>query len=417
LELEERSDDMRVPLVDLQAQYAALRAEVQAAMARVMERADFILGEEVSRFETEFATYCGVEHAVGVDSGLSALELILRSLDIGPGDEVITAANSFIASASAISHTGARPVLVDVDPATYNIDVAGIERAITPRTRAVMPVHLYGRPAAMEPILALARRRGLWVVEDACQAHGARYRGARVGSLGDAAAFSFYPGKNLGAYGDGGIVVTRHDEIDERVRTLRNYGQREKYRHETVAYNRRLDSLQAAVLRVKLRRLDDWNAARRDHAAAYRRGLAGLPLAFPGAGPGEEPVYHLYVVRTKDRGGLAAQLDARGVATGIHYPLPIHLQPAYAGLGYPCGSFPVTERYAEEILSLPIYPELPAEASAWVCEGVRAFFEGGPPLGAPAFRRSGVEGEKDLLSPECLNARTPERVNAGAQPR
>jgi dTDP-4-amino-4,6-dideoxygalactose transaminase len=347
-----------VPLVDLAAQYAAIAAEVEEAIARAVRGTAYILGREVSLFEEEFAAFCGAAGAVGVDSGTSALELALRAYAIGPGDEVITAANTFIATALAISYSGATPVLVDADPETYTIDVARLEAAITERTRAIVPVHLYGQPADMDPILQLAQQRGLVVIEDACQAHGARYKGKRVGSLGHAAAFSFYPAKNLGGYGDGGMVVTDDQGVADTLRLLRNYGQRQKYQHEVRGYNRRLDTLQAAVLRVKLKYLDAWNAARREHARLYGRLLAPSGATLPVAAAYAEPVWHLYVIQTADRDGLSAHLAHEGIATGIHYPVPIHLQPAYRQLGYRPGDFPVTERCAERILSLPMYAEL-----------------------------------------------------------
>lgn len=347
-----------VPLVDLAAQYAALREEVDRAMSQVLRRADYVLGREVELFEEEFAAYCEAGYAVGVDSGLSALELALRALGVGPGDEVITAANTFIATALAITRTGAAPVLVDVDPRTCCLDPRRVESAVTARTKALIPVHLYGHPADMDEILAIAHRRGLVVIEDACQAHGARHKGRRVGSMGHAAAFSFYPAKNLGAYGDGGMVVTGDRRAAETVRMLRNYGQSEKYHHPVLGYNQRLDTLQAAVLRVKLKHLDAWNAARRRHAQRYHRLLAGCPVITPMEAEHAEPVYHLYVIRTGDRDGLKDHLGRRGVSAGIHYPIPIHLQPAYRDLGYSRGDFPVTERCSGEILSLPMYAEL-----------------------------------------------------------
>jgi dTDP-4-amino-4,6-dideoxygalactose transaminase len=323
------------------------------------ERTDWVLGADVEAFEAEFAMYCGTRHAVGTDCGLSALELILRGYGIGTGDEVITAANTFIATVLAISHAGATPVLVDVDPVTRNIDPEQVERAITPRTRAIMPVHLYGRPAAMDAIGAIAAEHGLRVVEDAAQAHGARYRGRRAGALGDAAGFSFYPAKNLGGFGDGGAVVTDDDDLAASVRMLRDYGQRRKYDHAVKGLNRRLDTLQAAVLRLKLRRLDAWNARRRELAGRYTVALAGGAVTPPaGAGDDEEAVWHLYVVEGDDRDVLRARLTEGGVQTGIHYPVPVHLQPAYADLGLGPGSFPVTERLAGRILSLPMCPHL-----------------------------------------------------------
>jgi dTDP-4-amino-4,6-dideoxygalactose transaminase len=350
-----------VPFVDLGAQQRSLARELEPFLHGLCERTDWILGEEVEAFETAFSDYCEAGHAVGTDSGLSALELILRAAGVGPGDEVITAANTFIATALAITHAGATPVLADVDPKTGNLDPSQFERAITPRTAAVVPVHLYGRPAEMDAISDVARRHGLLVVEDACQAHGARYRGRRVGSLGDAAAFSFYPAKNLGAFGDAGAVVTDRPELADAVRTLRDYGQRKKHEHVVKGFNRRLDTVQAGVLRVKLRHLDEWNARRRDRAAAYTELLDRDVLSVPAAPEHDEPVWHLYVIRVPDRDAVRAELARRGIQTGIHYPVPIHLQPAYEDLGYGVGSFPETERQAAEILSLPMYPELPPE--------------------------------------------------------
>jgi dTDP-4-amino-4,6-dideoxygalactose transaminase len=349
---------MNVPLVDLQAQYAAIATEIQAAIRNVLERSDFILGEEVSRFEEEFAKYIGARHAIGVGSGLAALELALRAYGIGPGDEVITAANTFIATVLSIMAVGAKPVLVDAHPVTHNLDPAALGVAITPRTRAILPVHLYGQPADLEPILAIAERHHLLVIEDAAQAHGVNYAGRRVGAWGHAAAFSFYPAKNLGAYGDGGMVVTSDAAIAEQVRQLRDYGQRVKYEHVVAGTNSRLDTIQAAVLRVKLRHLDQWNAARREHAAAYGKLLADLPVELPATAPKAEHVYHLYVVQLENRDLAQQTLCARGISTGIHYPIPIHLQRACANLGYGRGDFPVTERAASRILSLPMYPEM-----------------------------------------------------------
>ena len=350
-----------VPLVDLRAQHRSIAGEVEAALRAVMERADFVLGHDVDAFEAEYAAYCEAEHAVGLDSGLSALELGMRALGIGPGDEVITPANSFIASSSAISQAGATPVWVDVDPLTLDLDPDAVRAAITPRSRAIMPVHLYGQPADMGAIVAIAREHGLRVVEDACQAHGARIGGRRVGSLGDFAAFSFYPAKNLGAYGDGGMLTTGDAGLAERVRMMRNYGQRQKYEHVTMAWNRRLDTVQAAVLRIKLRRLDAWNAARRSHAALYDRLLRDSGLDLPVARPDVEHVYHLYVVQTDGRDQVLAALRAQGIGAALHYPVPIHLQEAYRERGIGPGSFPVTERSAARLLSLPMYPELTDE--------------------------------------------------------
>jgi dTDP-4-amino-4,6-dideoxygalactose transaminase len=365
----------QLPFVDLAAQAAAIKDEVDEAVAGCFARNDWILGRDVSAFEEEFAQYCGTSAAIGVDSGLSALELTLRAFEIGPGDEVITAANTFVATALAISAAGATPVLVDADPATMNIDPALVEDAITPRTKAIMPVHLYGQPADMDPILAIARRHGLVVIEDACQAHGARYHGRRAGSLGDAAAFSFYPSKNLGACGDAGAVTTDNAELEARLRLLRNYGQQQKYVHDTEGFNRRLDTLQAAILRVKLRRLDAWNDARRQHAALYGELLAGAEVERFDAQPWVEHVWHLYAICTDERDELKAFLGERGIETGIHYPVPIHLQKAFRNLGYAPGSFPVTEAMADRLLSLPMFPELQESQIRAVVDAVADFAE------------------------------------------
>ena len=367
------SKQPQVPFVDLGAQYRTIEGEIGEATSRVIQQSDFILGREVSLFEEEFAAFCEAKYAIGVDSGTSALELALRAYDIGPGDEVITAANSFIASALAISHAGARPILVDVDPSTYTVDVSAIEKAITPRTKAVIPVHLYGHPAHMNPIRELADKHGLVIIEDACQAHGTRYKGRREGSLGHAAAFSFYPGKNLGAYGDGGIVVTNDRGIARRLEMLRNYGQKEKYQHLFRGYNRRLDTLQAAVLRVKLRYLEKWNAARRWNAVLYHKFLDGCGLLLPGEAPGAESVWHLYVIRAEQRDALKEHLISRGISASIHYPIPIHVQPAYLDLGYKKGDFPVTESCAHQVLSLPMYAEISQDQIEYVAKTIRNF--------------------------------------------
>jgi dTDP-4-amino-4,6-dideoxygalactose transaminase len=371
-----QSRQLQVPFVDLAAQYPTIAPEINEAVAKVILSTDFILGREVGLFEEEFATYCEAKYAVGVDSGTSALELALRAYEIGPGDEVITAANTFIASALAISHAGAKPVLVDVDPYTYTIDVAQIAKAITSRTKAILPVHLYGHPAHMDPIRQLAEKYGLVVIEDACQAHGARYKGTRTGSLGHAAAFSFYPGKNLGAFGDGGIVVTNDREIAKRLEMLRNYGQKEKYHHQFRGYNRRLDTLQAAILRVKLKYLEKWNASRRWNAKLYQESLEGAGVVTPVEAAGAESVWHLYVIRTENRDTLRESLISRGISPGIHYPIPIHLQPAYKDLGHKRGDFPITEGHAERILSLPMYAELTPESIQYVAQSIRSVLSG-----------------------------------------
>jgi len=362
-----------IPLVDLKAQYASIRNDIDAAISRVVSNADFILGSEVDAFESEFANYCQAEHAVGLDSGMSALELGMRALGIGPGNEVITPAHSFIASSSAISFTGATPIWVDVDPVSYNMDTSQIEAAITERTKAIMPVHLYGQPADMEPILEIARRHRLLVVEDACQAHGARYRGRRVGAIGDIGAFSFYPGKNLGAYGDAGALVTNRAEVADRVRMMRNYGQRKKYEHAYLAWNRRLDTMQAAVLRVKLPHLDAWNAARRRHASMYDELLAGARLDLPRTAPDGDHVFHLYLFQAERRDDLLDGLAQDGIRAGIHYPIPIHRQEAYRERGFGPGSFPVTESIAPRLLSLPMYPELEESQVHRIAEAVTRF--------------------------------------------
>lgn len=363
-------DRREIPLLDLSAQYVSIKHEIDNAIARVVSTSDFILGEELGLFESEFAAFCGVRHCVGVDSGLSALELVLRAWGLGPGDEVITAANTFIATALAISSTGATPVLVDVDSRSCNIDPDAVRAAITSRTRAIVPVHLYGLPAEMDTIHEIAAEHGLAVLEDACQAHGARYKGKRTGSLGHAAAFSFYPGKNLGAYGDGGAIVTDDGALATQLRSMRNYGQKAKYVHSNKGYNRRLDTIQAAILRVKLRYLDGWNALRNRHSQAYSELLWGASVGLPHRWEGLESAWHLYVVRSPFRDQMKAHLAARGIASGLHYPTPIHLQAAYADAGYRKGDFPVTERLSEQILSLPMYPELDRGSLERIAEAV-----------------------------------------------
>ena len=348
-----------IPLVDLKAQYATIKPEIDAAIARVLAETSFIMGPEVEAFDREFAAWIGAPHAIGVSSGTDALHLVLRALGVGPGDEVITSSMSFVASAEAIVMAGATPVFADIDPRTYNIDPGRIAERITPRTKVLMPVHLYGQPADMDPILELARDRGLSVVEDAAQAHGARYKGRPVGTLGDAGCFSFYPGKNLGAYGDAGAVTTTRADIAERVRMLRDHGRRSKYEHFIDGYGNRIDALQAAILRVKLRHLTAWTEARRRIAGAYASTLRAAGVAPTHVPEWAEPVWHLYVVRVKGRAAAQAALKSAGIDSGVHYPIPLHRQPVYARLGYAPGSLPVAEQAADEVLSLPIYPELP----------------------------------------------------------
>jgi dTDP-4-amino-4,6-dideoxygalactose transaminase len=347
-----------IPLVDLKAQYAALRADIDAAIARVIANSSFIMGPEVRAFEEAFAAWCQARYAAGVSSGTAAIELTLRALGVGPGDEVITTPFTFIATAEAISATGATPVFADIDPATYNLDPAAVEAAITPATRALLPVHLYGQPADMAALTAIAQRRGLALIEDAAQAHGAEIDSRRVGSLGHAACFSFYPGKNLGAYGDGGAVTTDDEALAGRLRKLRDHGRVSKYVHDELGYGHRLDALQAAILGAKLPHLDAANAARRRLAARYNKLLANADLILPFVPEGVAPVWHLYVVRTPRRDDVLASLKTQGIEAGIHYPLPLHLQPAYRSLGLGPGSFPVAEAVALQVLSLPLFPEM-----------------------------------------------------------
>ncbi len=363
----------QVPFIDLAAQHASLAQEINQAISRVLESTAFILGRDVMLFEEEFAAFCGTKFAVGVDSGTSALELALRAFGVGPGDEVITAANTFIATVLAISYTGATPVLIDIDPCTYTISIRELQQAITNRTKAIIPVHLYGHPADMDAILTLARQHDLIVLEDACQAHGARYKEKRVGSLGHAAAFSFYPAKNLGCCGDGGMLVTDDQQIAEEVRILRNYGQREKYHHVTLGYNRRLDSIQAAVLRVKLQHLDDWNRMRREHAQLYTQLLSNNGILLPVEANFAEAVWHLYVIRVSHRDTLRDYLAEQGIGTGIHYPIPVHAQPAYQSLGYPKSAFPIATRNASHVLSLPMYAELTPDMIGYVAKMIKHF--------------------------------------------
>lgn len=362
-----------VPFVDLKAQYHAIRDEVRAEVDNVFESTQFILGDAVEKFERNFADYLGVKHALGVGSGLDALRIALEAASVGAGDEVIIPANTFIATALAVSATGAKPVLVDCTEDTYQIDPALIERAITPRTKVIMPVHLYGQSADLSAIIEIARSHQLEVIEDAAQAHGTRFQGKSCGSFGLAGCFSFYPGKNLGAYGDGGAIVTNSDEFARKVNSLRNYGQKQKYVHVEKGTNSRLDTVQAAILNTKLKYLDDWNAARGAHAALYSDSLANQDFIVPALDTRSTHIFHLYVVRTRDRDELQQHLTSHGIQTGIHYPIPIHLQEAYADLGFKKGAFPVTEKLANELLSLPMYPELSQQQIEFVLETVSSF--------------------------------------------
>jgi dTDP-4-amino-4,6-dideoxygalactose transaminase len=352
---------MNIPWVNLTQQHRAIRNEINAVIQDILDRGAFILGPEVDKLEEEFAAYCGTKYAVGVDSGLSALELSLRALGIGPGHEVIVPAHTFTATAAAVTFAGATPIFVDIDPETWNIDPERVEDAITPRTKAILPVHLYGLPADMNMILGIAEKYNLIVVEDACQAHGAIYKGRRTGSMGHAAGFSFYPTKNLGACGDGGMVTTNNAKVAETIRALRNCGQTAKNVHELAPFNHRLDNMQAAILRVKLNYLDQWIASRRKLAAYYNKLLAITELRLPAEPPGYKHVYHLYVIRSQSRDALQAHLKERGIGTAIHYPNPVHLQPFYSNGRDRHGEFPIAEKICNEILSLPMFPELTEE--------------------------------------------------------
>lgn len=350
-----------IPFLDLKAPYLELKEELDEAIARVLNSGWFIGGEEVEKFEAEYADYCGASHAVGVANGLDALHLALRAMEVGPGDEVIVPSNTYIATWLAVSQCGATPVPVEPDARTFNINPALIEEAITPRTKVVLPVHLYGQPADMSPILSIARKHGLRVLEDGAQAHGARYKGQRLGGHGDVVAWSFYPGKNLGAIGDGGAVTTNDSELADRIRVLRNYGSRVKYVNEVPGYNSRLDPLQAAVLSVKLRYLDEWNVRRKALARQYLQGLAGSALILPHVPDWADPVWHLFVVQHTRRDGLQRQLANADVATLIHYPIPPHKQQAYAYVDWAPNEFPLASRMADEVLSLPMGPHLKLE--------------------------------------------------------
>lgn len=359
---------MSIPFLDLKAAYLSLKEQIDAAVARVLDSGWYILGPEVEAFESEFAEYCQAKEAVGVADGLSALHLALQAMDIGPGDEVIVPSNTFIATWLAVSQCGATPVPVEPNPLTFNIEAPQIQAALTPRTKAIIPVHLYGQPADLDPILALARQHDLWVLEDAAQAHGAKYKGARIGGHGDAVAWSFYPGKNLGAMGDGGAVTTNDTELAVRIRELRNYGSTEKYVHRVQGYNCRLDPLQAAVLRVKLAHLDSWNARRQSIAQQYLAHIKAPSFTLPSVLPEVEPVWHLFVVQTAQRSAVQQHLQQQGIATLIHYPTPPHLQEAYR-LNM---RLPVAERMAAEVLSLPMGPHLPAEDALRVIEALNS---------------------------------------------
>lgn len=362
-----------IPFLDLRAAYLELKAEIDAAVLRSLESGWYIGGAEVEAFEAEYANYCGAQFCIGVGNGLDALHLSLKALGVGPGDEVIVPSNTYIATWLAVTYSGAKPVPVEPDERTYNLNPALIEAAITPRTKAIIPVHLYGQPANLDPILEIARRYGLRVLEDAAQAHGARYKGKRIGAHGDAVAWSFYPGKNLGAMGDAGAVTTNDPELAERVSMLRNYGSKVKYVNELAGYNSRLDPIQAAVLRVKLAYLDEWNERRRLVAGLYLKQLANTGLTLPHVPEWGEPVWHLFVIRSSRRDQLQKHLESQGIATLIHYPIPPHRQQAYAEMGLQEGSLPISEAIHREVLSLPIGPHLNMEQVGRVVEAIQSF--------------------------------------------
>ena len=359
-----------IPYADLKSQYRAIKHEIDAAIGKVLESSEFVLGSEVARFEEEFAAYCQSRYGAGVNSGTSALHLALLAAGVGPGDEVITVPFTFVATTAAVRYTGAQPVYVDIDPATYTMDPSRIEEKITSRTKAIVPVHLYGQPADMDPILDIARRRGLVVIEDAAQAHGAEYKGRRAGSLGDLAIFSFYPGKNLGAYGEGGMVTTDNPEYNRTIRMLRDWGAERKYQHALKGFNYRMEGIQGAILRVKLRHLEAWTEARRAHASVYNE-LLRESTATPCVRPDVRHVYHVYAIHSRRRQAMMDRLQSQQIQFGIHYPQPIHLMEAHADLGYRAGDFPHSENAASGILSLPLYPEMTRQQIETVCAAVR----------------------------------------------
>jgi dTDP-4-amino-4,6-dideoxygalactose transaminase len=365
---------MKVNFVDLKAQYQTIKPEIDKAIENVISNTAFILGKAVAEFEEQFASYCGAKHCVGINSGTSALIMALKALDVGEGDEIITTPNTFIATAEAISFAGATPVLVDIEEKNYNLDPAKLEKAITAKTKAIIPVHLYGQPADMDPILEIAKKKGIPVIEDAAQAHGARYKGKKTGGLATGACFSFYPGKNLGAYGEGGAVTTDDESIAQKVRMLRDHGSPKKFYHEFIGNNCRLEGIQGAVLSVKLKHLDKWNDGRRKNADLYRKYLEGTGVGLPEEMPYAKHVYHVFCVRVKDREKLIDFLKEKGIFTNIHYPIPIHLQKAYSFLGYKKGDFPVTEGCMDEILSLPMFAELTEEEIKYTADCIKEFY-------------------------------------------
>ncbi len=365
---------MPIPLVDLRKQYEPLQKEILAGFEHVFESMHLFLGENVQSLEREFAQYCGVTHGIGISDGTTALHIILRAMDIGPGDEVITPSHTFIATAEAIVLAGAKPVFVDIHPDTCLMDISQIEAKITPHTKAIMPVHLYGQTVDMDPVVKIARSAGLKIIEDACQAHGALYKDRRAGSLGDAAAFSFYYSKNLGAYGEGGFITTSDDDLAAKIRMIRDHGSNRRYYHDLIGFNARLDELQAVVLRAKLPHLDEWNTRRRQHAQKYCQLLKGTPAVTPVELDGNQPVYHMFVIQAPARDDLQNHLKEKGIGTGIHYPVPIHLQKSMGFLGYKPGDLPVTEAVVGKVLSLPMFAELTDTQIEEVCSAIKSFY-------------------------------------------
>lgn len=365
---------MNIQFVDLRKQYEPLKEDILSGIAKVLDGMHLFLGENVQNLESEFAQFCGAKHGIGVSDGTSAITIILRAMDIGPGDEVITVSHTFIATAEAILLAGAKPVFVDIDPTSCLMDVSQIEAKITKNTKAILPVHLYGQTVDMDMIMAIAQKHGLKVIEDACQAHGAEYKGRRAGGLGDAAAFSFYFSKNLGAYGEGGFISTNDDMLAQKIKKIRDHGSGVRYHHDLIGVNGRLDELQAVVLRAKLPHLNAWNDKRREHALLYRKLLSETEVVLPVECPGNIPVYHLFVIQVMRRDELQAFLKEKGIFTGIHYPIPIHLQKATEFLGYKKGDYPVTEMVTERILSLPMYAELTVEEIEYIADAIKSFY-------------------------------------------
>jgi dTDP-4-amino-4,6-dideoxygalactose transaminase len=373
----ETAKEQAVPYLDLQAQMRPLRSEIEAAISRTLDNCSFCLGPDVAEFEKQFAKFCGTEHCVAFNSGTSALHIALMLLGVGPGDEVITTPSTFVATSWAISYVGAKPVYVDIDDATFNLDPKLVERAITPRTKAIMPVHLYGHPVDLDALLEICRKHKLPLLEDACQAHAAKYKGKHIGTFGAIAGFSFYPGKNLGAYGEGGALITNDAAFATRARSLREHGSTRRYYHDEIGFNYRMEGIQGAVLRVKLPHLETWTRERRRVAHRYNQLLAETPLQLPREAAYAQSAWHLYVVRHPQRDELKKYLEANHIGCALHYPLPLHLQKAYAHLGYKAGDFPVAEKAAHECLSLPIYPELTEAQIQRVAEVIHAFFRKG----------------------------------------